>query len=803
MRIFPGERRVRASVRELAEFRLGSPKPSRSPAGAWRAQLGREWHAAMQEEEQPGADDTAQAPGDEQARHEVSIRGVLLRDGWSIELEGRMDKLTESIDQCLVTEFKTTFTPLPASEERLREKYPHYFLQVAVYLTLLRLKPEQTDKTLKGELLFADLSQGGFLQTVPLDEGDEADLEQRIEALLCFLEERRRSRERLTNLKITPPFENMREGQNEARDFLNEGTTAASVTLFEAPTGFGKTGMTLSFALERLRDGLCERVLYLTGKSTGQNEVARTLKTMVPDEEGIRYLILRNRSERNAGFEDLANLSAEDLSLRWEAASLDPSMLFRQGTLSEEDLRETASRIGIPPYEIIRAALPYADLWVGDFNYVFHPGSASFLQGVDGHDSARSLLVADEAHNLPERAAGALSVSFRAENERLTAEDLAFAKTPRRLVRAIDEWADFLENRTRNEILDPDDFLLATELVESTAEAIRKGPLPWSELSAATLENLRLYGEAANLLGDDSFPKRCWAPSDAGLQITCLDASSHVGARLRSHALSFLTSATLAPVADFAASCGLAPEEYRVVRGEAPWRRDSLRVAIDLRGDTRYSRRRDHLDATVSSILTLVRSSERPVAVFFPSFRYAGEVRDHLRERSSPTRALLQPRFDNLAEANEFLEVALRSSEVLFLVLGSVFSEGIDNLGGRVDAAMVVGPALPEVNPLQEAKMEAWSALGRNEAFRRTYLIPGLRKVNQALGRLARSPEHRARVLLHCRRFGQPAYRELLDPVCADAPFLRSPDELASWLAADQITIASPEPLRRFSESGT
>lgn len=798
MRIFPGERRVRASVRELAEFRLGSPRSTHGPSGLWRAELGREWHAAVREEEE-------QAPRDDEeiTRHEVSVNGVLLREGWSIELEGRIDKVTESSDRFRVTELKTTFFPLPASEERLREKYPHYFLQVAVYLALLRLNAEHGSKKLTGELLFADVSSGGFLQTVPVDEGDEADLERRMETLLVFLEERRQSRERLANLTIAPPFEILRDGQLEAREGLNEGAAAAPVTLFEAPTGFGKTGMTLAFALERLRDGLCERILYLTGKSTGQNEVARTLKTMVPDEEGIRYLILRNRAERNAGFENLSDQSSEELSRRWETASLDPVALFRQGTISEEQLRETAKRTSIPPYEIIRAALPYADLWVGDFNYVFHPGSASFLQGVDGHAPARALLVADEAHNLPERAASALSVSFRADEERRAAEDLALSKAPRPIIRAIGEWADFLEIRSRNEILNDDDFLLATDLVETAAEAVRKGPLPRGDLAVPTLENLRRYGEAAGLFGDGTLPKRCWSPADSRLEITCLDSSSHVGARLRSHGLSFLTSATLEPIADFTAACGLAPEEIRVVRGEAPWRRGSLRVAVDLLGDTRYSRRRQHLDATVSSILALVRSSERPVVVFFPSFRYAGEARDRLRERSSPTRALLQPRFDNLREANEFLEIALRSSDVLFLVLGSVFSEGIDNLGGRVDVAMIVGPALPEVNPLQEAKMEALSELGRNEAFRRTYLIPGLRKVNQALGRLARSPEHRARVLLHCRRFGQPAYRELLDPVCRDAPCLRSLEELAAWLSEDQNTVASPAPLLRFSDSGT
>ena len=69
---------------------------------------------------------------------------------------------------------------------------------------------------------------------------------------------------------------------------------------------------------------------------------------------------------------------------------------------------------------------------------------------------------------------------------------------------------------------------------------------------------------------------------------------------------------------------------------------------------------------------------------------------------------------------------------------------------------MVVGPALPEVNPVQRAKLAAFEELGRDAAFDRVYRIPGMQKVNQALGRLVRAPGQRARVLLHCRRFAEP-----------------------------------------------
>ena len=103
---------------------------------------------------------------------------------------------------------------------------------------------------------------------------------------------------------------------------------------------------------------------------------------------------------------------------------------------------------------------------------------------------------------------------------------------------------------------------------------------------------------------------------------------------------------------------------------------------------------------------------------------------------------------------------------------------------------MIVGPALPEVNMLQKAKMEACGGMDREEAFRRTYLIPGMRKVNQALGRLVRSPEHRARVILHCRRFDQPAFRALLAPVCREAPAIGCIEEIEAWLEGEENSVA-------------
>jgi Rad3-related DNA helicase len=172
----------------------------------------------------------------------------------------------------------------------------------------------------------------------------------------------------------------------------------------------------------------------------------------------------------------------------------------------------------------------------------------------------------------------------------------------------------------------------------------------------------------------------------------------------------------------------------------------------------------------------------RAVAVFFPSYRYAEAIEQTLANSGSPLRVVLQPRLSDLAAQTAWVEESLLLADAIFLVLGSSFAEGIDMLGGRVSHAIVVGPALPEVNAVQRARMAEFSAFGREASFRRVYQIPGIQKVNQALGRLVRAPGQRAKVLLHCRRFNDPSYANLLAPEYQFGETIVDENSLDMWL---------------------
>jgi Rad3-related DNA helicase len=239
-------------------------------------------------------------------------------------------------------------------------------------------------------------------------------------------------------------------------------------------------------------------------------------------------------------------------------------------------------------------------------------------------------------------------------------------------------------------------------------------------------------------------------------------------------------SATLQPYDEFQASCGLT--QVARLHAPTPWRAGAYDVAVDLRVDTTFRQRANHYGTTAAAIVEMHQSAKGAIAVFFPSYAYAETVQKTLSDYGAVLRTVLQPKLPDLAAQTAWVEEHLIFSDVLLLVLGSSFAEGIDLLGGRVTHAIVVGPALPEVNAVQKARLTALNGIGRDAAFRRVYQIPGLQKVNQGLGRLVRAPGQKAKVLLHCRRFAEPSYASLLAADYQQFAEISSDAELSAWL---------------------
>ncbi len=777
MRFVTGQRAVAMSVGEFATF---SPVPSSSGfgrLGAWRAAAGTAWHQTMRERVQTA---------DPKAQFEVPLQARLLHHGWAVELQGRLDQLVPRAGGWLLREIKTISEPLPRTEEELVRDYPEYFRQLAAYLRLAELNPLGQGQTLAGELVFIDYATG-VIQTVAMATATAGFwLEGQLEVLRPYFEFRWNSRQRLAELPLRPAFTTLRPGQAEARADLAAAAGRSGVFMFKAPTGFGKTGLLLEYALARLRDGHCHRLLYLTGKGSGQTPVTQQLRALLGTVPELRYIQLRSR--RDHAIEsprhtcDVRRSCRVDLEEHWREAGLDPVALFEDGTLTVEKARKAGAEAGVCPYEITRAALPSAEVWVCDYNYVFSPAHRGVLYNLPGFDISSTLLVLDEAHNLPARAAEARSHAFHAREAAFVAHALDEFSARPVLLKAAGEFADFLAALRPVEKLDLTSSYSLEDHLESIATELQSAPLP-EELPEGAMDFLWGTVNALETLRDDSLELLPTVPAAGDLRLACVDAAPAIASALRGFNQAVLTSATFGPPEFFLAASGLTPAEAHWIVAHAPWRDGAYDIAVDARVDTRLRARERFYATTAETVRQFTGGQARPIAVFFPSYDYAETIRTYVEAIDPGLRVAMQPRGAGLPEQMLFLDEALLTAHAIFLVLGGSFAEGIDRLGGEVERALVVGPAVSEPNAVNKARQARFEkTTDADEAFRRTYLAPGLLKVAQALGRLVRAPGQHAKILLHCRRFAELSVQNLLPEEYRGGPVLRRDADFLEWL---------------------
>lgn len=774
------QRRVRLAAGELADFRSGPRESGHGRVGRWRTEAGVAWHRELQDQ----VTRERATAGDDAARYEVPISATWTHQGWTIEIQGRIDQVLVAGARTVLREVKTVRRPLPERPDFLRESYASYFAQAATYQVLAGLLPDYAQQRVEAELMFVDIGTG-TTQCVPLADDAQALFDAQVRVLWDFLEARRGARDRLDAARFLPPFDELRPGQEHVDEALDRAATQARILAFEAPTGFGKTGYALHFALRQLKARAVDRVVYLTGKSTGQLQVVNELERTWPGV--VRYYQMRSKAEHAIrspmhSCDDYGGGCRDGIEERWAQADLRPSQLLATGPLDLPSVRAMGERTGVCPFEISRAVLAYADLWIGDYNYIFHPRSSGVFRYQPGFDPARTLVLVDEAHNLPSRVASAWSGELQAARLNELAVELSFAGAPQGLQRAVENLHHHVQRQRPTVRIDLAGHYILRDLLADLDTQLNAAPLDPELMRPGAMEALWEMAGLMVTLEHDHLDLLLWVPDSGTVRVTCLDASWETGRQLREFGQVMLLSATLRPLPQFVSSLGLTPTDVAHVPAQAPWRIDAYDVAVDCRVDTRFRTRTRHLGHTAETILSLYIAAAGPVIVLFPSYKYAGDIANVLLTLDPGLRVALQPRGVDLAGQRVFVEESLIASDVLMLVMGSGFTEGIDALGGRVSHAMVVSPGLPEADAVQAARMESLSHLPQGRAFHEVYQVPGMRKVNQALGRLVRAPGQRAKVLLHCRRFAESSFQSLLDDDFQPRKLVRTDDDLREWL---------------------
>jgi len=571
-------------------------------------------------------------------------------------------------------------------------------------------------------------------------------------------------RERDASLRhLVFPFEQYRPGQREMAIQVYTAVKLQRRLFASMPTGTGKSIAALFPALKALGEGLTGQVYYLTARTTQRQGVLEALQLMRHQPLHLWTLTLDAKDKQCPA----PTLCHPDFCPRAKGHFLRDHAAVEEmlgiDDWSPENIRAMADKHNLCPFEFSLSLAEIADLTICDYNYALDP--AVHIQRIFDKTADVTLLI-DEAHNLLSRVRDMLSGAVdggRIRKLRTVVGKAAGRKHPlykamTEVLKAIDDLPIPEDESAEGELTKLPTSLdnACMELADAFMEA-HNDRFPWGE------EGERLRDTVTPLLGFIRARRRdtteyAWlwqGKKNKTITAFALDVAGYfeeVTTMLRG-VVCF--SATMHPLEDMKTLLG-GTEEDACFAMPSPFPRENLLIhQIDV--NTRYRYREAACPQIAAAIRAMVESKPGKYIAFFPSFAYLRQVSEMLDIPHQAQRADMSDE-----ERREFLAPYVPDGEpVLSLcVLGGIFAEGIDLPGDALDGVTIVGVGLPQVNLFQET-LRTYYERTFGDGFLYAYMLPGMQKVAQAVGRVIRTETDRGVALLLDDRYRQGAYRRL------------------------------------------
>lgn len=659
---------------------------------------------------------------------------------------------SHTLRHTLLEEIKTTYcsaTDLPSAQKAVH--WAQLQLYGALYLQ------QHTDEFLDLQLTYFKLddeSQFDFQETASRTDLETfyADCIARYSHWLRLQCEHLDQRDAF--LQTLPfPFHHFRPGQRalsvQAYRDLRDGTPA----LYQAATGLGKTAGILYPALKLLGENRVRQIFYLTAKTSGQRSLTQALQQIAQSTQPatasppLRVLFL-GAHERQC-FCGGTTVDPCNWQLGYYDRLPDALLAFQQQPLWHgDDLLQLARRFNLCPHQLSRHLLPWVDLVIADFNYVFDP-YARLQEHLDTHAKNSALLV-DEAHNLPERARDMFSAELQKPQLQAAAKQIKHAPLKRRFRQLLQQ---FPASGTPQQALDqlPETLvnavtLLAEEWLDWHAQQ------QWlvfpAELFDAMMTCVRFARRAQQWQPEDRLINGGDDGNANAIEIFCTDPAPRL--RVLSHAFSgcVFFSGSLLPLEFFAGALSDEPFSSQL-NLPSPFPSQNQRTLL-VPINTRFDARAHSIAPIAELITTLWQAKPGRYLVSFPSYPYLQEVLQHLQQQYPELPLLAQT--SGTQQAESFLQQLTQDQFLALVIAGGSFAEGLDLQDNKLHGVIVIGTCMPPPS-LQRELIRQQADTRQHNGFDFAYRYPGLNRVIQSAGRVIRSETDRGVVILADDRF--------------------------------------------------
>ena len=348
---------------------------------------------------------------------EVHVKRSYEHAGISLQITGRADGVNKEnqLDgtQLLIEEIKTTRKQpdqIPTCDRSVHEA------QLRLYAAMLDSRSEAASIVTRLTYLHPD--NGTVTQ---FDQPDD------VRSLDAFFEDAAREycawvrvvldriQERNAHAKAQKfPFDPPNENQLQLarQGFLNLRDEAD--LLFEAPTGTGKTMATAFPVTKAMGEGVLDRVVFSTARTTGQQAAVDAFSTLREQNEKLVQVTV-SAKERVCLTPGAACRPEECEYAHGHYDRVRDAMrnLLRRGQVDRIAVDRVARSSKVCPFELSLDAAEWADVVVCDYNYVFDP--LIQLKRLKSRLFRRVGLLVDEAHRLTERVRDMLTCEFDLE----------------------------------------------------------------------------------------------------------------------------------------------------------------------------------------------------------------------------------------------------------------------------------------------------------------------------------------------------------------------------------------------------
>lgn len=698
-------------------------------------------------------------------------------EDYRLTIRGRIDGLMETATELEVEEIKTTYSPL---NELTLTDYPSHSIQLQLYLYFLQV--QHPEKTVSGKLTYLnldDLAEKSF-RLYPKEAEGAVLLSNLAVSYLSGIKDRDLWRQQrnhsLENWAF--PFPELRSGQSELIETVNQALESETTLFLEAATGIGKTIGVLYPALKRLvTSNRYDQIFLLTAKTAGKEIVKKTL--IQAKNQGIRlrtvFIEAKERVCLHPGTECQPESCPCALGYYVRIKQVLPIILTEELILPEQVANYAAAH-ELCPFELSLDLALFADLIVCDYNYVFDP--SVYLKRFFLHSGRQDFLfLVDEAHNLVQR--GREMYSAKLTEDQLEQLRLQLSGLAPRAVAIIGQLTDFFTQWRQQLTEDNRQGMLLSHLPELFEPTLAKLTtllerwLSQSTASGLTKSVRDSYFELLRVLRTISLLRPEYAlyilleKDNLVLRLFCRNPAPLLRQRLKHARSTVFFSATLSPPKYFQTLLA-GDAEALSLQLTSPFPQEN-RLYLHVPGiDTRYRQREASAGRIAQIAVDLATARKGNYLVFFPSYTYLNKVRPLIQQLAvGKCDVVAQFPAMNERQKHAFLERVTatdgRHSNLGLAVLGGLFGEGIDLPGEALVGVMLVGPGLPAISAEQEL-IQAWFQEQENAGFLYAYVIPGLIRVIQSAGRVFRGPDDRGVVLMVDDRFLQEEYQALLPP---------------------------------------